>query len=364
MAHQSCHFACQPGSGTECFRLWRPRRPSPIRTRARSTSKRPTSARRRSATTASSATARCRAAVTRRAPSSGCACRGSTHPASSAASSAGTPGRSGSRPDDVTVPADVRYLPGTMILETSWGTPTGWIIVRDALLIGPWRHEDDRSKTHRRTPNDYDAEHILLRTIRCASGEVQTIDRLRAGLRLRPAHGHLGPTPTHGYHQGVATRRRARTSKLTLTSDLRLGFEGGRASARTLLKEGDVRFVALSWGSERAAADLRGGVPAAGLDRPPLAALAGPRQVPRPSVARLPAAQRADPQGPDLRADRRDRRGRLDLAAGDPGRRAQLRLPLHLDPGRHVRPVGAVLARLRLGGGRLLLLHRRHRQPR
>ena len=36
-------------------------------------------------------------------------------------------------PVDVTVPADVRYLPGTVILETSWGTPTGWIIVRDAL---------------------------------------------------------------------------------------------------------------------------------------------------------------------------------------------------------------------------------------
>ena len=40
-------------------------------------------------------------------------------------------------PVDVAVPADVRYLPGTMILETSWGTSTGWIIVRDALLIGP-----------------------------------------------------------------------------------------------------------------------------------------------------------------------------------------------------------------------------------
>ena len=29
---------------------------------------------------------------------------------------------------------------------------------------------------------------------------------------------------------------------------MRLGFEGGRATARTLLKEGDVRYVALSWG--------------------------------------------------------------------------------------------------------------------
>ena len=36
-----------------------------------------------------------------------------------------------------------RYLPGTMVLETSWGTPTGWIIVRDVLLIGPWHHEDE-----------------------------------------------------------------------------------------------------------------------------------------------------------------------------------------------------------------------------
>jgi GH15 family glucan-1,4-alpha-glucosidase len=34
---------------------------------------------------------------------------------------------------------------------------------------------------------------------------------------------------------------------MRLTTDLRLGFEGPRATARTLLKEGDCRFVALSW---------------------------------------------------------------------------------------------------------------------
>src|SRR6476659_7199938 len=78
-------------------------------------------------------------------------------------------------PLEVRVPADRRYLPGTMILETSWGTATGWMIVRDVLLIGPWHHHDDRSSTYRRTPNDYEAEHILRRTIRCVSGEVQTI---------------------------------------------------------------------------------------------------------------------------------------------------------------------------------------------
>src|SRR4051794_41270385 len=59
-------------------------------------------------------------------------------------------------PSDVSVPTARRYLPGTMVLETSWGTPTGWIIVRDVLLIGPWRHDDDVSAKHQRTPMDYD----------------------------------------------------------------------------------------------------------------------------------------------------------------------------------------------------------------
>ena len=48
-------------------------------------------------------------------------------------------------PLDARVPADRRYLPGTMVLETSWGVATGWMIVRDVLLIGPWHHQADRS---------------------------------------------------------------------------------------------------------------------------------------------------------------------------------------------------------------------------
>ena len=138
-----------------------------------------------------------------------------------------------------------RYLPGTMILETSWGTPTGWIIVRDCLLIGPWHHEEDRSKTYRRTPNDYEAEHILLRTIRCLRRSADDC-RLRAGAQLRQVGRPLG-VHERELLPGCATAE-GQDVRLTLTSDLRIGFEGGQASARTLLKEGDVRFVALSWG--------------------------------------------------------------------------------------------------------------------
>ena len=155
-------------------------------------------------------------------------------------------------PIDLAVPSDRRYLPGTMILETSWGTATGWIIVRDVLLMGPWRHENDRSATYLRTPNDYEAEHILLRTIRCVSGEVQTVMECEPVLdygRSRVRWEHAGD----GYHQGVATAEGSNV-ELLLTTDMRLGFEGGQASTRSLLKEGDYRYVALSWGRKEAPA--------------------------------------------------------------------------------------------------------------
>src|SRR3954469_23064001 len=78
-------------------------------------------------------------------------------------------------PLDVSAPASRRCLPGTMILETSWGTQTGWIIIRDVLLIGPWHHARERATAHRSPANDYDAEHILVRGVRCVSGEVRMV---------------------------------------------------------------------------------------------------------------------------------------------------------------------------------------------
>src|SRR3954451_22177599 len=51
-------------------------------------------------------------------------------------------------PADLSVPSARRYLPGTMILETSWGTPTGWVIIRDVLLIGPWADERGATSRH------------------------------------------------------------------------------------------------------------------------------------------------------------------------------------------------------------------------
>ncbi|HEX8966619.1 MAG TPA: glycoside hydrolase family 15 protein [Chloroflexota bacterium] len=149
-------------------------------------------------------------------------------------------------PADVSVPAARRYLPGTVVLETSWVSNGGWIIVRDLLLIGPWHNERTSGTRHRRAPTDYEAEHTLLRTVRCVNGEVQLVLDCEPAFDYGRSRAQWQFTE-HGYHQGVA-RAEGIDLELTLTTDLRLGFEGPRASARTLIKEGEYRFCALSWG--------------------------------------------------------------------------------------------------------------------
>jgi GH15 family glucan-1,4-alpha-glucosidase len=148
-------------------------------------------------------------------------------------------------PEDVTVPSARRYLPGTMVIETSWGTKGGWIIVRDVLLIGPWHHEHDRSTTHRRAPTDYDADHVLLRTVRCVNGEMQVTMDCEPAFdygRLRGKWEYTGP----GYHEAVCSAEGCDV-ELRLTTDLNLGIEGPRATCRHLMKEGEQIFCALSW---------------------------------------------------------------------------------------------------------------------
>jgi len=157
-------------------------------------------------------------------------------------------------PDGASVPAARRYLPGTMVMETSWGTGSGWIIVRDVLLIGPWHHQRDRSHTHRRAPTDYDADHVLLRTVRCVNGEVQLL------LDCEPKFDY-GRDPARwrytgeSYNEGVAVSSDG-SVELKLTTDLMLGFEGSRATARHLLKEGENVYCALSWSEHAAPADI------------------------------------------------------------------------------------------------------------
>ena len=148
-------------------------------------------------------------------------------------------------PADVTVPSGRRYLPGTMVLETTWATPTGWAVVRDVLLVGTWPREPGRSTTHRRVPVDHKAERVLLRTVRCLNGSIDFL------LECEPAFDYGRQRGTWRYTgdgYGQAEVAADGEPRVRLTTDLNLGFEGPRAIARHRLRAGDKVFCALSWG--------------------------------------------------------------------------------------------------------------------
>jgi GH15 family glucan-1,4-alpha-glucosidase len=148
-------------------------------------------------------------------------------------------------PSNVTVPTGRRYVPGTNVIETTWQTPLGWAIVRDALLIGPWYHDRERSELQRRPPTDYEAEGILLRTVECITGTVDLY------LDCEPAFDYGRKEATwayvgNGYSEAVATAKGS-DMQLKLVGDFRVGFEGSRARARRTIRGGETAFVALAW---------------------------------------------------------------------------------------------------------------------
>jgi GH15 family glucan-1,4-alpha-glucosidase len=157
-------------------------------------------------------------------------------------------------PYGVSVPAARRYLPGSLILETTWQTETGWLVVRDALALGPWHDVESRSSTHRRTPVDWCAEHVLLRTVRCVSGTVELVMSCEPSFdyhRIGASWEYTGP----GYGDAAARAGNDPNTthpRLQLRTNLRIGLEGRDARARTRMKEGDNVFVALSWSNHPA----------------------------------------------------------------------------------------------------------------
>jgi len=152
-------------------------------------------------------------------------------------------------PYGVSVPAARRYMPGSLMVETTWQTDTGWIIVRDALVMGFWHNTEERSHTHKRTPTDWDAEHMLLRTVRCVSGTVELEVSCEPAFDYHRSAAHWSYTgAAYGEAVAVCTADDPTAHPtLRLTTDLRLGLEGREARARTRMVEGQDVFVALSW---------------------------------------------------------------------------------------------------------------------
>ena len=164
-------------------------------------------------------------------------------------------------PFGINHPTSRVYEPGSNVLSTTWKTPSGWILVRDALTMGP-RGSEDQVTPHTRPPADDDADHLLVRTVRCIEGTVE-ID-----LVCEPAFDY-GRTPAEwtmvdgDRHAADAT---GAGQTIRLHTDLALGVEGNRVRARHVLSAGEECFCALSWAEGLAApadvADANGRVDA------------------------------------------------------------------------------------------------------
>ena len=115
---------------------------------------------------------------------------------------------------------------GSNVLSTTWKTPSGWVMVRDALTLGP-RETEDEVTPHTRPPADDDADHVLVRTVRCLDGTVE-ID-----LVCEPAFDY-GRTPAEwtlvegSRHTADAT---GAGQTFRLHTDLALGIEENRVRA-------------------------------------------------------------------------------------------------------------------------------------
>jgi GH15 family glucan-1,4-alpha-glucosidase len=145
-------------------------------------------------------------------------------------------------PFGINHPTAVAYEPGTNVLETTWKTPSGWIVVRDALTMSPREHEDTITP-HTRPPADDDADHMLVRTVECLEGQVEI------ELVCEPAFDYGREPATwelvgEGRHAADAT---GAGTTIRLQTDLALGIEENRARARHTLSPGDRAFCSLSW---------------------------------------------------------------------------------------------------------------------
>jgi alpha,alpha-trehalase len=148
-------------------------------------------------------------------------------------------------PFGTTVPTARHYEPGTNVLRTTWKTHQGWVLVRDALTLGPTHHEDTITP-HTRPPTDQDADHMLVRTVECLDGEVEVelvcepaFDYGRTAAEWALVNGSRHVADATGAGQTIRLR-----------TDLALGIEANRIRARHTLRAGERAYTALSWGEE------------------------------------------------------------------------------------------------------------------
>jgi GH15 family glucan-1,4-alpha-glucosidase len=148
-------------------------------------------------------------------------------------------------PFGTNVPTARIYEPGTNTLATTWNTPTGWALVREALTMGP-EHGEDAITPHTRPPADDDGDHMLVRTVLCLDGSVEI------ELICEPVFDYGRTAAEWSLVDGDRHTADARSPDQTirLRTDMALGIEGESVRARHTLKQGEQVYCSLSWAED------------------------------------------------------------------------------------------------------------------
>jgi alpha,alpha-trehalase len=149
-------------------------------------------------------------------------------------------GHFGLRPKGVIVPISRRYEPGTLVIETTWVTDTGWAVVHDALTIAEWVASGGRGT---RPDTAHESDRSLMRTITCIDGEVE----MEMECAPRFAYGR-DEASWSGAEIGEAVAHSDDGMRLLLTSDMELSIDGGTARGTLKLREDETGFCAVTWG--------------------------------------------------------------------------------------------------------------------
>jgi len=142
-------------------------------------------------------------------------------------------------PRGVIVPISRRYEPGTLVIETTWVTDSGWLVTHDLLSIAEWASEDgsDRPSTA------HESDRSLLRLFTCVDGEVEV------AMECAPRFGYgAQPASWSGGELGEATAGGPDGTELRLTSDMELSVDDGVARGTIHLREDESGFCAVTWG--------------------------------------------------------------------------------------------------------------------
>ena len=151
-------------------------------------------------------------------------------------------------PTNEQVPDQRIYVPGTMVLETTWHTPTGWVVVHDLLVMGKTDVHHRRPDYHR-APTDSGATGVLLRTATCLSGQVEMM------VDCAPFFDYGATEGTWSYgnegYESMSVAAKDGGLHLNVAGNIRLGVLEARCYGRTTLAAGDSAFITLSWGASQ-----------------------------------------------------------------------------------------------------------------